>query len=271
MDKAILEGKQKKRKAKYSPKNNKALSESSKKLIQKAKRVRKMAQKSMDFFSEESDDEERTHTPSGMELEGKVQGIRSFFSPINKKQTGCSQEKDESEEVNRENERGQLNETQPTGTARDINKRRLNMITGQSADDQNNNKQLHVIACDKSDDFKEDQILKMLTGQLMNAEENTSEDIQANKKRSKEEDTVADSRVIKMVSSTEQNDDENPKTLAISAVVEMLSSLKMQITEQIKGEIRTENNKLREDIRTDMADWKNKQAEEIKENRCKRK
>ena len=76
-----LERQSKKRKAKLSPKSRSVLSESSRKIINKAKKIRQ-AKKNKKMSDSELDELERARTPSGMELTGKVQGIRTFSRPL---------------------------------------------------------------------------------------------------------------------------------------------------------------------------------------------
>ena len=226
-----------KRKAKCSPKHKPSAIESSKKLIQKAKRIRnaKLQQK-LDCSSDEFEEEERTRTPSGMELGGKVQGIRTFFSPVSK----VSQNSQDSVDLN-SSESG----------SKAINRER-NMFG-----DKNNNMSgasVNVSAEQhQHQQSGDDELLQFITRQMKSAKNMDQRSVEPSHQDEKENSHLkggpgqlqnASEANAKMVSSKEQNDSDNPSLISVAAVVEMFKSLKMDFKE--------ENNKLRKDISKDM-------------------
>ena len=186
------------------------------------------------FFSDESDDGERTRTPSGMELGGKVQGIRSFFSPVNKSEA-------ENSLVNQSNRESSLSEC----VAEEINRE-----NSMSSDNNNN-----IGTCENQ---SSDDKLSQLLARHMEVAKDTEVEMhshldQVNKTKSavtnKRSDTHQKASIEqqginaadvnnepKMVSSLEQNADENPKSISVAAVVEMFKSLKHEITTEIRSE-----------------------------------
>ena len=254
---------QQKRKAKQSPGKKSAIVES-RKLINKAKKIRKMKQHPKYLTDESDEGDERTRTPSGMELEGKVQGIRSFFSPV---QQGCDQSHMNVSQgvINRENasvaEQQQLDHDQVRDRAK-LNS--LNMVNEASADkNNNNNKQARASNAQCMKD--EDQMLRIIADQMNSKGDGSSEEEHSHGLEDEEDkNEISDSTSIKrirMVSNRELNNEENPKTMAITAVVETLRLFKQDIT----TEIRAENSKLRAEIQEDLKTWKSESVRDAKQ------
>ena len=253
MDKDIPVSKSTKRKAKYSPQQKIALAKSSRKLIRKAKKIKANRSK-QNMFSEESDSEDRTRTPSGMELGGKVQGIRTFFSPISKSVSEEAQENSQGTNVkkfNRDRERNRMersiecesdmvgnqnnnNNTEPCG-----GNQHLNMMNANDEEEM-----LAIIA----------KQIKPLTSKTheSSSDSRRSLDLHNNQKRDgyiKENGSKAaqnaDPKQNNMVSSIEENGSENPKTMDVVAVAQLMRSFKQEIKEEFKAV----SIKLRDDIK----------------------
>ena len=251
---------EKKRKADPSPRLNSATKATTRKLINKAKKIRKTKQKFV--FTDESEEEDRSRTPSGTELSGKVQGIRSFFSPINKSviRPNPSSQHIELKTVDLKS----LGCTMPLN-ASPSTEHGLHASLDMSSDKNNNNNR-----CESADqvimnihDEEQDKslgcekaFLLSLSDQLVNKmdmgikEIAQSHILSANNLQKEQENMYlsSDQQVstnntsenaatnLDMVSPIETNTEENPTTMSVSSVVEMLRSFKKDISEEIKKE-----------------------------------
>ena len=260
-----------KRKAKISPRQ-KALAETNRKIINKAKKIRRAKRDKMQF-SEESDDGERSRTPSGMELSGKVQGIRTFFSPVNKMSNGESSDLPRREcAVSHENH---SSKESATTEAADCDGGGASNSTMFSDKNNNNNKlsagnddeseflftlakHLKPIADERSKYEKHSQSQEDIGDNQTN---NNLEPNHINRDEAKVQVRKSDSTAIKrMVSSTEENEEDNPKAIAIASVIQALGSFKKDITQEIKNE----STKLREDIKIDLQKWKDQSVQDFR-------
>ena len=254
--------KSQKRKAKFSPRQKSLLNES-KKLLKKARKVKKQNQMKMQF-SEESDlsDQDRTRTPSGMELSGKVQGIRTFFSPVNK-QNQVSEQADSHELSSTLNVSANAESIECDGRAVQRScemerEQKVNSGTHQIMISDKNNNNGDMLT-------EEDRFLRSLAKQLKPLEGEEFEKKMLSRSASTsnikglQEQTRRHS--IRMVSSKEANDDDNPKIVAVNTVVESIKALRNDIA----AEIRTETTKIRTDINEDLKKWKNEYFQEVKE------
>ena len=249
----------KKRKAGPSPKSQ--VSEISTKLIKKAQKIRKTRQaKQKLVLSDESDIEDRGRTPSGTELTGKVQGIRSFFLPINKRDLDANQDSQRS--VKGSSDRESMSESCMSEQNQTVKSHIIDMVGDQN---NNNEDQGHITDSPEKSIGSEKAFLMSLAGQIKEISEEsfektflkgaTNEDQRGEEAligSNQEEVMQSPNASIRMVSNREENEEENPKVMGVSSVLEMLKSLKKDISKEIKSEIQCENSKLRTTLKQDM-------------------
>ena len=258
-----------KRKAKMPPGHKSMSSESSLKLIKKAKKIKQAhLQKNLVLSDESDENEERTRTPSGTELAGKVQGIRDFFSPLSKRiekeviSPYCQQLVGQ-ESVNRE-----LISRNTMSTLTLDHDQRSDQNNQHSEGDRNNNvppevrKEIIQLSQEGYDQKNsENAILMHLASQLSSINEigNIKSAQQSPSANNQLEPTES-----RMVSNREENDEENPKTIAISSVIQMMATIKSDISKEMHEMLRVQGSELREQIKQDIKSFKEECAKEAK-------
>ena len=250
-----------------------------------SKKQKKLQPKKLCSEEEESEFDDRGRTPSGTNLAGVVKDLRYFFSSANSKQNG------------QDSQRKELLREQSTGTSVTISdpsncssvvenvnnnteqltcsckgacvclrkltpKNKLSeiaicdSINQKENDEDDETRFLHqlakVLKVASLEDIKEQHQTAIKRRELFKMKPNTDLNTEVGETENNEDN--------RMVSSIEENDESNPQAISLASVIQMMQTMKKDISKQLQED----TERLRQDIKKDIAEIKQQKTEHLR-------